>query len=485
MIHGRGQRYLKSIGMAFMPKDWQKVKKSHSAIGNKYVDHAAHLERHPAPEEYQKFVESPTAIESRHKEFKGVRGKAVHNLPTAEGHSTVMTKPYHASVEKGAKTWFRYPISGWSTMVTREIFKAAELGTVGEDVSTHMVDNVPVTVHKFGKDFETVNDAMYNNGNKPGIRENENETYLKKTINQNHVMKIAIIDFLTGNIDRHSNNVLVGKNTDSTGHHPILAIDHERSFQYIKHVNQDAFADKTRLGRNKIQSPDFERPVDYLENSGLIFAARANGFHDPAELKTWWESHGQKIKNVLTQNLTLIKDQSLRDHIKRNFLQRCTVLDEWIRTDSPNGHEHFDIFSKNLPMQARNIPKPAVMSKEIDKVFASLPSGNPEQAIEMLAAASEKSQGYRAHEKIFGALTMLLDNLPPNSTIEVYDKFRRRYTWVAGQKIDYHILNHIEQTQNRELAKAFLQYDGGLGKIQPFWFDRLKTVAGEKDENPV
>jgi hypothetical protein len=115
-------------------------------------------------------------------------------------------------------------------------------------------------------------------------------THIKKPAFRAAVAKIALMDYLTGNHDRHVANLMV-----RPGGSPMV-VDNADAFTYRDH------------------GADHKRFV-------------AGAPQGSPELADWWKSARPAVDAAMRRRLDLIHDPEVRDHIQRNFEARASRLD--------------------------------------------------------------------------------------------------------------------------------------------------------------
>jgi hypothetical protein len=156
--------------------------------------------------------------------------------------------------------------------------------------------------------------------------------------------KIATMDFLTNNMDRHGGNLMFAREDGQP-----FAVDHSRSFQYTnipKHkwdLNQEQV---NRLSRSGEMMRD--RFSDYVNparnpNKSVIgpfmpegeMDARTDGRSDMTTLKAWqpifedwWPKNRDNIVKTMQSRLQQIRDPEVKAHINRNFMSRVKFMDD-------------------------------------------------------------------------------------------------------------------------------------------------------------
>ena len=292
-------------------KDWTRITNKHDSDASLLVDHKPHAIDHPAPQEYVNMMNNKNLKWEHHKlDQNGISAKMVHEIDDGTGQDLYMTKPYHKKMESGTRNWVKNPILGWATMATKGLFHAAGLKNNIEDVSVHEHEGVPLTVHKFAPGHISANSGQQYNMHVDPVQ----------------VHKIGVIDYLTNNLDRHHGNLMLNSEVnEESGAHDLLAIDHERNFQYHKTLDQIK-----RRSPYEVPPPREETPFSYIKRSALNDQHRKNaGWYSHEELTDWWTNHGPAMKEELEKHLGSIKDQDHREHIRDNFNNRWDKMNQW------------------------------------------------------------------------------------------------------------------------------------------------------------
>jgi hypothetical protein len=317
------------IRKAIDESGWNNLLSEHSSSGADVVDASGHVASSKLPKPAQAMLESPEPIKPEHENLSGFSPKLVMNFgkfidrqdPSSYYDSaTLMMKPYHQRTSMG----YNLPIYGWSTMATKAVFDAAGIGHMSEDVYAGQHDGVPVTYHIFApRDYQTVGQMLHDN--------------VKFAPSAEDVGKIAAMDYLTNNVDRHRYNLLVGPYDKDAAANKMVAIDHERNFQYAVSMPRH-----THMGDEW-----FDLPVHYLKYSTLGHAMEeASKYGVDAgqlnkKLKAWWKDRSRQIRSAVSAHASAIRDENVRKHILSNFNARADALDKWTQDDSDLFHEHF------------------------------------------------------------------------------------------------------------------------------------------------
>jgi hypothetical protein len=354
-------------------KDWNRVASKHNPDAELTVPAKPHLTQSPVHPEHAKMLKNPNVTFEGHKlDENGISAKMVHEIEGDDAPhepSIYMAKPYHKKIESGTKSWVKAPILGWATMATKALFNAGDMGDRCEDVSAHEHEGVPLTVHKFAHDYQMI--SKVSDVHKGKLR-------AKDDINQDDVHQIGVMDYLANNLDRHHGNLMVSNHTDATGTHPLLAIDHERNFQYSKPISHmSRFS-----GLENYDAMQKETPWAYIKGSPGLSAAQSphTGWYSHEHLVDWWTKHGQKIKDEMENQVGNIKDETLRNHVRDNFNNRWHKMNEWSKAmqADPEGDNMYDASSlhhafkdtRNIQMQQPRISAAQLKSLPKNKTDA-------------------------------------------------------------------------------------------------------------------
>lgn len=342
-----GQPLNKSVD----PRDYGAVRRALTKFGSQIVDHAQEYGTEPdvvKPDAVVYKQHVLTHPETRRKsksllaDDQGITKKLGYDVEP--GHPThggvgFMVKPYHESIIRSLQKWQKHPHQGWSEMTNQALYHAAGIGRL------HQL--VHVAPHNMGPGHEEEPalivriDPEWRGGgwDKTPYKDPTQATRMD-------ARKLAIMDMLSNNLDRHYGNLLYtqtgGEPTPEGGATPvsskILAIDHGRSFQYTnnhrykwapreKQPNQldDLFVHYVTQSPLKIGLPEYENPaimrLPGYERQLLTVRAYAPAFD-------WWGGVSHKVREAFDKRLGLIKDPKVRAHLKRNFNARANWLDE-------------------------------------------------------------------------------------------------------------------------------------------------------------
>lgn len=118
-------------------------------------------------------------------------------------------------------------------------------------------------------------------------------------------MKIEAMDYITGNIDRHSNNILFKLDPNTGRPSGLIAIDNN-GFSF-GNFSKEMFG--------------WQRG---FRNSGFSDAYDEVHAHDFVK---WWRNHSPMIRLAFHKHIVHIKDPTHRDNITHQFDARCARLD--------------------------------------------------------------------------------------------------------------------------------------------------------------
>jgi hypothetical protein len=319
-------------------EDFKGIKTGLDAAGAALVDHKPELEAHPPQHNADVAAYKHVVLDSkepikRSSASAGTGGnisrKIIYTVPATHpthGGARYMVKPYHERISSSVKSYMKHPHQGWAEMTNQALYHAGNIGHLHQNV--HVVEHnmgegneaEPSLVVKMDPDFEQtrhIGPTSYWDGVKPDAR------------------KIAMMDFLTGNLDRHHGNLMIGHEDLPSGAwgrpNRVMAIDNSRSFQY---ANTNQYKRKPRR----------EQPRELEDNFGNYIHGDNGALNTVAEVRNdrrpygwaedwepafdWWSQNHAPIKAAMAKRLDQIKDPEVRKHIERNFDERTRFLDE-------------------------------------------------------------------------------------------------------------------------------------------------------------
>jgi ADP-ribose pyrophosphatase YjhB (NUDIX family) len=215
------------------------------------------------------------------------------------GNAKFMVKPYHERVSQRLKSWQKHPHQGWAEMtsIRRCIMPAASATCTRTStlVEHHMGEGheaEPALVIKMDPTVEPL--ANYKHGS----------MYVPEDV-KHDARKIAVMDFLSNNLDRHGGNVMARTGpvarpevaeTRREGAAQPARLDHSRSFQYANtHQHKRQARASSRASSKTASSPTHRTtrrgsaPLKYQatgEESVLPVRPARSGFRSGARPST-------------------------------------------------------------------------------------------------------------------------------------------------------------------------------------------------------
>ena len=254
---------------------------------------------------YEKAVNSKAPIAPQDADLHDP-GKASPKVVYHADKNKFLVKPY---LEK------KTPLSGWSESSSQELYKAAGIPHLHQKSFTAAYksgnDHIPATVIH-------IEEAT------PVHKVSKGEVLNKNPNVADEARQIGVMDFLTGNADRNSNNLMIRPNGKP------LAIDHGLSFSYngspdIEGSYQPKKKNVSHLGKYS------NRATALLTHAPLAdedFTANKNdiGYHNT--IKNWWPGVSPDVKRAFEDRLHLITNPITRKHLEAGFNARHQWLDE-------------------------------------------------------------------------------------------------------------------------------------------------------------
>lgn len=400
-------------------EDWNRLVRAHVPENEGIVDSSYHTSRAPrTPATFSAVVHHEKPIKTIKAPESGIAQKLVYEHPgggagqfaPGQAAPTVMVKPYHKKLESHTKGYVNAPITGWATLATKRLFDAGGIGHLAENVHAAEHGGIPVTVHEFANDHEPI--YMYN-PKTGGPQAN---------LNPVSVGQVGLMDYLTNNSDRHGANLLVSRtHPDEEGYDKLLAIDHERNFQYNMHPGQvrpqhDFYGHRKPVFRH-------DHPEHYVSESApganaAVGAIRGIDHGTGDDLARWWKEASPKIKSSMENELGAIKDESVREHVRRNFSARTDRLDEWANQDNPGSP-----FSRKEG-GVKETPISQMPDKNLEAVNAvmSRVKGDPyENARQLLAIDAANRYAGQKKAVMQGVLNKLVSAMSPEQAVTFFD----------------------------------------------------------------
>lgn len=249
-----------------------------------------------------------------------------------EGHRWIL-KPYHEDLRDFTSD-DAHPyanVSGWGEMTNQSLYHAAGMGDAHQKVHVvHPEDEAgvphPMIAIHAAPNHEDAYNATLSDHPAPEHRQ--------------AAARMGLMDFLTGNHDRHSGNLMLGPNGAP------LAIDHGLAFQYDpNHAPDDGVAPYDKVGR-------------FLEDKGLGMAFFGHqGQHrlspyeggEREQLWNWWRGASRDVNRTMKERLGLIQDPVVRERIRHHFTERSKHLDRLAAMDAHHEYDpRFHPFAEKL-----------------------------------------------------------------------------------------------------------------------------------------
>lgn len=254
------------------------------------MPHLGHLE-----EAYNHHVLKAAPVEPQDADLHGpgtCSPKVLYRVPVAgeSGTQRLMVKPYH---ESGA------PLSGWAESTSQHLYHAAGIGDLHQKsfVAPHGVGDtmVPASViHIEDADPSDKVSTVLAHRQNPELAE--------------QARRIAVMDYLSNNNDRHSGNLMV--RPDSTP----MAIDHAEAFHYGHRGNNfSPYANSAPGILSPFQHTMPESSADHSQGYGPTMK--------------WWGTVSPQVKDRWNERLQLVKDPTIREEMSKGFQKRAKFLD--------------------------------------------------------------------------------------------------------------------------------------------------------------
>lgn len=469
-----------SLKKAVHDKDWSTILTDHSTEHEKLIDPTYHSVNSNVHQDYHKLVHGTDTVHDTIPDAaEGISAKIIHKV----GDNHFMTKPYFSKENR------KVPLSGWSIMTTHNLYKAGGLKDLVEDVGVTPVNKtqhknpVHVTVHKFAKDYKNAAELPRGGPKKniktptvdldaatianPDLKEHEAVSVLDNYKNINnanmlHARQIGMMDFLTGNYDRHGNNLLVSNQESYKGRN-LLAIDHDRSFNYLS-----------------ISSPHEEYEKSAMARILGDHAGHKSDDHDHA-LSNWWKENKAEIYNEMNRNLNSISDHHLRKYVRRNFDQRYQMISDW--ADSYKDHKK-SFFEKNIDSVISSHPLHHVDDESVQRVKDSLPE-NKLQALDIIFDQIKKPKEELDPKQIYAVQKIASDYLMDMPDKDVASFFSRDDSDQRIKTLKNDILMDMKRepekhkSKMQHLIRVNQDLPEGSKFLNPFWEKHLAEVLSD------
>lgn len=215
----------------------------------------------------------------------GISPKAVYKLPVDghHEHQRFMVKPYHDADNE---------LAGWSEATSQQLYHAAGIG--------HVHQKSFVARHGHG-DLEAPVTAIHLEDARP--LDQIPSSHFAPTA-EDDARKIALMDFLTSNKDRHEHNLMVRPDGS------LLAIDHGKAFTY---------------------AAPWSAPKEFRYFAGAKAPAQvaswALGRDRYADTFRWWAKVAPDVKRHFAERVDLVKKHGTAARLEEGFNTRAAFLD--------------------------------------------------------------------------------------------------------------------------------------------------------------
>jgi hypothetical protein len=270
------------------------------------VDHTPHLAINlPHIDRIRDFqeniLEAPAVISPFNAKIPGAFEKRLFRSPATQ--YKYLVKPYHDRLFMGYRHGFDVG-QGWSEMVNQALYHAGGIGHLhGLNHATEYDLGGGNILPLLVSSFDTVLTDHVER-----LRDNKFAEQFDRHALGQQAARIAMMDYLSDNTDRHEQNWLVGLDPDGSSR--LLAIDHSFCYQYHRyHGKLFGFFE------NAIKQIDNTQQTDW--NSHAREAAK------------WWLGAKDAIAKEFNNHLGLIRRPAVRDRIKNEFERRHGILSRW------------------------------------------------------------------------------------------------------------------------------------------------------------
>lgn len=267
----------------------------------------------------------------------GISPKLQYKTKDAQGNDrNFLIKPFHEEASEAMKSGYPHPTAGWAELTSQALYHAGGIGHLHG--KSHVVEHegYPAIAVHFDHGVQPASKLDWEDQQNPTPESTKHD-----------IRHIAVMDYLTGNYDRHANNLMA-----SPDRKKVLAIDHGLAFQYKIPETLARTGDTPKESFNEVyhsQSlPHFtgDNETSYGPVSGdthpqllsptdLFASHREKADKNFAPALSWWKKNSLAVRSKFDEHLGAIKDPELRDHIHQNFHARASVLDRAARGIEP------------------------------------------------------------------------------------------------------------------------------------------------------
>jgi hypothetical protein len=329
-------------------------------------------------------------------------GVVIYNLNEKEVGKDpyyVAVFPYH--MEQGKALFAYNKLFGWSMIAQSDIYLHAKCAHMIQQVSIFHHGDTAFLIVDLSQDnkYELLSYVLH----KP----------LNVAVDSVDFQKIALLDYLLNHINRTSNNTMISKELD---HKQVRICADGFSLQY------EITPKKVGLTMSKeswLGNEDDDLPADYIQYTALsqMLPLIINP-DDEDELADWWLDVADQVKSSMNENLALIKDESLRQHIQNNFNQRWNVLYYWASLPIEVRGSIFDDSHPNKIQLEINKINLGTNSKVLAD---NLPSSPNEKIAELLRIHTE--HGYKVSKHVQSIAEHICSSYSPELMAQIYLNF--------------------------------------------------------------
>lgn len=469
-----------NLHKAIKEEDWDNlVDNGHDESLSSSADPSGHQSQHPLGQDFTTFINDPTPYPNLVNPYDtGLSVKSINKTP----QGTFMMKPYFEGTMRESTN----PFSGFSAMTAKSMFNAGGLNSLVEDISTGNHKGVPITFHKFADDYDDLKDVRGTKvsfeGNDSvtmpagdfeheildsaqihqGILHHMDEAYSNPyNINPMQAKQIGIMDYLLGNRDRHGGNIKISRDADQNGFKNLLAIDHDRLFDY----NNDNFAEQftnRAFGEHGFQI-NIHKPED----------------HD-TEVVSWWEKNRSGLLKALHENTKNIKNPVEKSFITESFFNRMEVIDDYTKKyrsaqESGSIRPSMNSIANHAPSSKMRIHGP-----KMDQLNTALPA-DPSEAIGSLSDFMSEASNWEdgVQESFSHTFEAVKQRLASASSESVVSLISRTYSDKNAESLKRKIIKEIYNGEDDNLkhVQAILEVDNSLPDGQKFLTPALRMYA--------
>lgn len=369
---------------------------------------------------------------------EGYENKLVYNTPNGK----FMVKPYNSTL---------HGMSGLASSVTKKLYDVSGLENNIENVKTHNLQTslgqIPVNVHKFENDVEPIKSSH--------------------KIDPVEANQIYLMDFLTGNPDRHLGNILVKKNPNNKGYNPLFAIDHSLSLNYDSDTDSIQSVQAAHLPKAETNSSN----INHMNS-----------------VASWWIHHSPKIQGSFIDEINSINNEPVRDGLISNFKNRHKAITDW-------ANQQLDTSIKNK-QNIKDIKSKKINTKYVESELENI---NGSDSAEKLLNVAEKMHAKKYHfndikngiEKHAEDLQFneiprdkfshIMSAFPHNNEghqarLHLIDNLLSDFSY---KKTDFH--KHLDRIKLRDILIHDEKQPEGSKHANPYVSNKIKRFLGDTD----